>query len=283
MSFRIRISLLLAVLAPLTARGDERLAGIACRSVHLAYKAPASTVFVNSVQVEHSAPGTYFCVCGFGKGYYGIQQLGNGKRLLIFSIWDPGKQNDPNSVESDRRVKLLYRDPDVRVGRFGNEGTGGQSFLDYAWKDGVTYHLAVSAKVDGERTEYTSYFHMPETKQWRKLVTFSTLAKGRPVDGYYAFVEDFKRDRVSATLARRASFSNGWVRSEGKWLPLNKARFTADGNPAKNIDAGPYDEGFFLATGGKTTNNTAKLREMMEAKAFESPGPLIVGLDKLVE
>ena len=75
----------LALLAPL-ARADERLAGIACRSVHLAYQAPPSTLFVNSVQVEHSAPGTYFCVCGFGKGYYGIQQLGNGKRLLIFSV-----------------------------------------------------------------------------------------------------------------------------------------------------------------------------------------------------
>jgi hypothetical protein len=35
----------------------------------------------------------------------------------------------------------------------------------------------------------------------------------------------------------------------GDWLPLNKARFTADVNPVLDIDAGAAAERYFLATG----------------------------------
>ena len=67
--------------------------------------------------------------CGFDLGYFGIQQSVAGKKVVIFSVWEPGKQNDPEQVETDKQVKPLYRGEGVRVGRFGNEGPGGQSFL----------------------------------------------------------------------------------------------------------------------------------------------------------
>ena len=267
MKHPIRIILAVCFLGTV-ANADERLKGIACRSVHLGYPAKEGTVFYNEIEVEQSAPGTYFCVCGFGKGYYGIQELANGKKLLIFSVWDPGKQNDPNVVEDDRRVKLLYKDKAVRIGRFGNEGTGGQSFLDYNWKIGERYRLMVTAKKSDkhkDQTEYTSHFFVPETKKWKKLVTFSTITKGRTLFGHYAFVEDFRRNRISATKARKAVFGNGWFKSDsGEWTAMTKARFTGDANPVTNIDAGPVDGRFFLATGGKTENKTTKLREMMQ-------------------
>jgi len=59
-------------------------------------------------------------------------------------------------------------------------------------------------------------------------------------------------------------FGNGWVKTaKGEWLPLEKARFTADSNPVLNIDAGAKGQRFFLATGGEATNATTKLRDMM--------------------
>ena len=82
------------VLGATPARGDERLAGVACRSVHLRYQAGEAVAFYNEVTVEHSAPGTYFCACGWDRGYFGVQELGNGKKVVIFSVWDSG-QNDP--------------------------------------------------------------------------------------------------------------------------------------------------------------------------------------------
>ena len=257
--------LLGALLGATTTRGDETLAGIACRSVHLTYPAAAATAFVNEVAVAASAPGTYFCVCGFDKGYYGIQELGNGKKVVLFSVWDPGTQDDPRSVAESSRVKLLFKDPAVRVGRFGGEGTGGQSFLDLDWKLGHPYRFLVTARPDGDRTAYAAYLATPEAPAWRHLVTFSTPSGKPTLGGYYAFIEDFRRNRVSATQPRRARYGPGWVRTAAtdRWVPLNTARFTADRNPSLAIDAGSEADRFFLATGGPTSNAHTKLGQPM--------------------
>ena len=245
-------------------RGDESLADIACRSVHLSYPAGEGVAFYNEVTVEQSAPGTYFCVCGWDKGYYGIQELGNGKKVVIFSVWD-SKQNDPKAVEEDRRVKLLHKDEKVRTGRFGGEGTGGQSFLDYDWQVGDTYRFLVTAKVNGDRTEYSGYICAAKEKDWKHLVTFSTVTGGKNLGGYYAFIEDFKRDRDSTTKIRKARFANTWVKTpKEEWEAVTTAKFTADRNPATNINAGVKDDQFFLSTGGDTKNADTKLNESMK-------------------
>src|SRR5690606_8818475 len=70
-------------------RADERLEGIACRSVHLGYDAPEGDAFYTEIRVVSSAPGTYFCTNGFRMGYFGIQELANREKLVIFSVWDP--------------------------------------------------------------------------------------------------------------------------------------------------------------------------------------------------
>src|SRR5208283_3384694 len=252
---------------------DEQLKGIACRSVHLGYSARESEAFYNEITVDESALGTYFMVCGWNKGYFGLQELGNGKKVLIFSVWDSG-QNDPRAVEEDKRVKLLYKDEKVRIGRFGGEGTGGQSFLDYDWKAAQTYRFLVTAKTNDQRTEYAGWFYVPEEKAWKQLATFSTMTGGKHLTGCYSFVEDFKRDKVSTTRVRKAHFGNAWVKTkDSEWVSLRKVRFTADRNPATNIDAGVDGERFFLATGGETRNTGTRLGEMMELPAAEKPTP----------
>ena len=265
------ITILLATMAALVAtnvRADEKLKGIACRSVHLAYPAPVAVSFYNEVTIEKSAPGTYFMVCGWGKGYFGIQELGNGKKLVLFSVWDPGNQDDPKSVKEELQVKTLHKGEGVRVGRFGGEGTGGQSFFDYDWKIGETYRFLVTAKAVEKRSEYSGYFYIPEKKEWHHLVTFSTPTGGDLLKGDYSFVEDFKRDKVSTTHTRRARFGNAWIETaEGQWQPITRAKFTADANPVTNINAGPDKDCFFLSTGGDIKNDAIPLGSFMELEA----------------
>ena len=260
----------LAALAP----ADEKLKDIACRSVHLGYPAPEAVAFYNEVTVETSADGTYFMVCGWSKGYFGIQELANGKKLVLFSVWDPASGEDPKTVPEEKRVKMLHKGEGVRVGRFGNEGTGGQSFFDYDWKAKETYRFLVTARADGtDRTAYSGFMFVPEDKAWKRLVTFSTLTKGELLKGHYSFIEDFRRNKVSTTKVRKAQFGNGWVKTtKGEWEPLLKARFTADSNPVLNIDAGPSGQKFFLATGGATENKTTKLRDVITREA-DGPKP----------
>jgi len=267
MKWSLKISLCSIILAAAsTATAEEKQT--ACRSVHLWYKAPEAVAFYNEVIVERSAAGTYFCVCGWDKGYFGIQELGNGKKVVIFSVWD-SNQNDKSAVDEERRVKLLYKDEKVRIGRFGGEGTGGQSFLDYDWKIGETYRLMVTAKPNGERTEYGGYFFVPEEKAWKHLVTFSTIASVRKLKGFYSFIEDFRRDGVSATRARSARYGNTWMKVGDAWQFAPSARFTGDRNPALNVDAEVREERFWLATGGETKNMGTKIGESLQLSGNE--------------
>ena len=259
--------LVLAALALLLApaHADERLAGIACRSVHLSFPGPAATDFANTVTVDRSAPGTYFMVCGWSKGYFGMQELADGKKVVLFSVWDPGPQNDASAVAEEQRVKLLFKDPDVRVRRFGGEGTGGQSFFDFDWQLGQPYRFLVTAEAEAGRSIYTGSLFDAESEKWRKLVTFSTPSHGELLEGCYSFIEDFRRNRVSATQRREALFGDGWLKAaDGNWAPIVKARFTADSNPVLNINAGVKLPHFFLATGGDVENADVKLRTIIE-------------------
>ena len=263
---RILCVLSLMLMPLLSVQADEKLKDIACRSVHLAYPGEQGTAFYNEIKVLESAPGTYFMTNGFSAGYYGIQESAKKTKVVIFSIWDPGsKEQDPKKVAEEERVKLVYKNDAVRIGRFGNEGTGGQSFYDYDWKIGETYRFCVTAEVKGDFTEFTNWFYHPEKKEWLKLVTFARKNKGKLLSGYYSFVEDFRRNRESTKLTRRAEFGPAWIKTiGGEWKQLTTAQFTADANPVVNIDSGMVDDQrYFLATGGAIENTTVKLRDKM--------------------
>ena len=74
--FRVlALALLALLLNPLQACAGEEEPPRAARSIHLWYAAPQAVLFYNEVMVEESYRGTYFCVCGFNHGYFGIQEL----------------------------------------------------------------------------------------------------------------------------------------------------------------------------------------------------------------
>ena len=269
----IMVAALICLCSLTCALGAEERPPRAARSVHLWYPAEQGVVYYNEVTVEKSYPGSYFCVCGFKHGYFGIQELGQGKKVVIFSVWDPGRQNNPNTVPEDRRVKVLHEGQGVRVSRFGNEGTGGKSMFDYQWKIGETYKCMVKTTVEGERTTYAAYFHLNEAKKWKHLATFQTITGGDYLSGYYSFIEDFRRNGQSAQNIRRARYGNGWVKSkDSKWIALNKATFTADRTPTMNIDAGVEQGRFFLQNGGETENHTP-LRSRIECPVEQMARP----------
>ena len=272
-----RSAVLIVCALSLPAGGQEtRQPPRAARSVHLWYPAPQATVFYNELTVERSVPGSYFMACGFRHGYFGIQELGNGRKVVIFSVWDPTKGDDPNAVANERRVEVLYKADDVIARRFGGEGTGGQSFFNYDWKIGETCRFLVKATVSEQKTAFAAYFFLPESKAWKHLVTFRTTTGGDRLQGLYSFIEDFRRDGKSANEVRRAVFGNGWVDGAGgRWEPLLKARFTASGatwEAKETIDAGVLKDRFFLQTGGDT-KTTTPLGTMMERHAGSGAPP----------
>ena len=256
----------LIVAASCVCQGGDPKEIRAARSVHLSYPAPEGSLFYNEVVVERSVNGSYFMACGWNTGYFGIQQLGGeDDKVVLFSVWDPVRGDDPNATAREDRVEVMYQAPDVRIQRFGGEGTGGQCFWRYHWRIGDTNRFLISAQVEAQKTQYTAWFFNQNT--WKKLASFRTRTGGKLLSGYYSFIEDFRRDGQSAREERRARFLNGWIKTnQGQGLPLNRARFTASAaawESKENIDAGIDRACFYLATGG-AVKRSRELRSLIE-------------------
>src|SRR4051794_41958252 len=123
----------LLLMAPLLAGAAEPAAARAARSVHLHYPAPDADAFYNELTVERSVPGSYFMACGFRHGYFGIQELSGGRKVVLFSVWDPTKGDAAAKVPLEQRGEVLHQDPDVEVKRVGGGGAGGEGFFRYDW------------------------------------------------------------------------------------------------------------------------------------------------------
>ena len=268
------LGLLIVFLTIWHARAAERTGPRAARSVHWGWPAPDAEIFTTSMIVDHSVPGSYFMACGWNTGYFGIQELVNGKKVIIFSVWDPTKGDNPNAVRSEERVECLFNDPQMRIRRFGGEGTGGQCMGDFEWRLGETNRFLVRATVEGEKTTYTGF--VVQIRQWRKLVSFRTRTGGKPLKGVYSFVEDFRRDYKSAQEKRKARFGEGWVKTtSGDWVALARGRFTASDakwEARDSINAGLEGLWFYLQTGGETENNFP-LRSFAERPLIDIPLP----------
>ncbi|HXT41628.1 MAG TPA: DUF3472 domain-containing protein [Candidatus Angelobacter sp.] len=249
----------------------------AARSVHLSYEASAGDFFYNEVTVEQSTPGSYFMACGWNTGYFGMQELRSPtNKVVIFSVWDPTRGDDANKVPLEQRVEVLHEGVGAKATRFGGEGTGGKCLWPYQWETNETCRFAVRASVEGEKTSYEGWFFDNHAKAWKHLVTFRTHTGGKPMRGFYSFIEDFRRDGRSAGEVRRARFGNGWLRSTtGEWISLNRAKFTASNaewESKENIDAGIAEGRFYLATGGNVTR-TRELGEWIELPRVQSAPP----------
>lgn len=253
-------------------RGAEPTA--AC-SIHFAWPAPESAWFYNEATVRESTKGSYFMVCGWNTGYFGIQELGDGRKVAIFSVWDPAKGDNPNNVPLEQRVEVLHEGKGVEVSRFGGEGTGGKSMTDFHWKVGDKVRCIVQAIVEGQKTAYSGWLYQPSKKEWKHLVTFRVATGGKPLSGLYSFVEDFRRDTKSVKEERRCEFGNGWVKTvDGSLQAITEGRFTSSkaANEAQDlINAGQAGTVLFLATGGKT-KRLAEVNSMFKLPAV-APAP----------
>lgn len=154
-------------------------------SVHLGYTLPQGNDyewFYNEVTVPQDGEvmHSYYMVAGFGEGYFGMQYNSKTERRILFSVWSPFDTQDPRNIPEDQRIRMLRRGDGVRIGEFGNEGSGGQSFMNYPWKAGTTYPFLMHVRPDGKgNTIYTAYF-MPQRRDSGVSLLSSCVHKPTP-------------------------------------------------------------------------------------------------------
>lgn len=228
-------------------------------SVHLGYAMPRGKTIEYAyseltVPVGEDPIGSYFMANGFGEGYYGIQVKSPTERWILFSVWSPFHTNNPRDIPEAERVVLLEKGEGVRVGEFGNEGSGGQSFLVYPWKAGVTYRFLNSVKPDGQGNSiYAAWFGEVGKDGWKLIARFKRPKTDKHLTGFHSFLENFA-DR-NGYLGRRLLHGNPWVcDTDGIWHEITAARFTGDGTAGggHRLDyaGGVEGKGFFLRNGG---------------------------------
>ncbi len=214
-------------------------------SVHLTYQLPEKTDiewFYNEVVVPkgEDIQGSYFMANGFAEGYFGMQVNSPTERRILFSVWSPFQTDNPKEIPESHKIKLLRKGKDVFTGEFGNEGSGGQSYLKYDWKAGQTYSFLTQVMPSGDNnTTYTSYFFAPEEGKWKLIASFKRPQTQTYLKRPHSFLENFLPEFGNQT--RKVLFKNQWVcDSKGVWTELNQARFTTDntGNKAYRMDYG---------------------------------------------
>ena len=228
-------------------------------SVHLAYTLPAGDTewFYNEVTVpkDGETMHSYYMVAGFGEGYFGMQYNAPTERRVLFSVWSPFDTQDPKNIPDDQKIKLLKKGKDVHIGEFGNEGSGGQSYLKYPWKAGETYKFLMHVRPEGaDHTTYTAYFYATEEKEWRLIASFSRPKTHTWYTHAHSFLENFNPEQ--GYLSRKVFYGNQWARStEGKWTRVTEATFTHDAtaNAKVRLDyqgGETKDNRYYLKMGG---------------------------------
>lgn len=201
-------------------------------SVHLSYQVPKD-VKLQYGYTELTVPegedpiGSYYMANGFSEGYFGMQVNSSTERRVLFSVWSPFNTDNPKDIPADQQIELLAKGANTRVGQFGNEGSGGQSFMIYPWKSGQTYRFLTEVKpIDENNTQYTCWF-AAKNEDWTLVASFRRPKTNTNLRGFHSFLESF--DPSHGYISRRCSYGNVWVAdTSGKWHACDKAKFSVD-------------------------------------------------------
>ncbi len=238
---------------------------------------------------ESDIIGTYAMALGVLNGYMGIQMNGytadgSPRHDVLFSMWDDGSTDEDPNLPEYLRAGAVDWDPLTTTNRFGNEGTGVQTYRKGPyWTPGKYVQFITNCRpettsytteVNGKPTVHTqhnmlvsAWFNALDGKGWQYMATVRKRNSTTYFDAWYSFLENYNASTGQAN--RIAYYRNGYMRarSNGKWYYRNSVGFGhTDGgdNTGARTDYGqgttdnPADRTFFMQTGGYTSTNKTK-------------------------
>ncbi|UIR55183.1 DUF3472 domain-containing protein [Sphingobacterium sp. SRCM116780] len=228
-------------------------------STHMGYQQPTDKkieYYYNEVTVPKGSDieGSYFMSNGFNVGYFGMQVNSSTERRILFSVWSPFTTDNPKEIPDDHKIILKTKGETVHTGEFGNEGSGGQSFLKFNWVAGNTYKFLLRGRPIGNNyTAYTAWFYAPEIGKWQIIAEFHRPQTDQYLTGFHSFLENFNPDQ--GIYERQVQFANQWVAdNQGNWYECTQGRFTVDNTGKKgyrmDYSGGVNEKGFYLKNFG---------------------------------
>lgn len=266
---------------------------------------------------ESDIVGTYCMSLGVFHGYMGIQNNGDGRHDIIYSMWDNGSTDVDRNLPDYLRSGSLDANVGVAINRFGGEGTGTQAFRkgDY-WQPGQWVKFLTHArpeqvtvtKDDGtticyNNTLVTAWYKTEggadnvknaepgeeEYDGWRYIATHRLSGGNTYLNGWYSFLENY--NWPTGNMKRTAYYRNGSLHSlaSGEWYHRNVVSCShTDGGsqPGKRNDYGTGiatidgEPAFYMTTGGLADSPFAANQTMPYKEGFVPVSPEL--MDKLL-
>ncbi|NDV46888.1 DUF3472 domain-containing protein [Paludibacter sp. 221] len=259
-------------------------------SVHLGFSTTAPTskqydwLYEEILVPEGFDPlSTFWMSIGFFRGYLGIQANSDTERRVLFSAWDAVDKDKYPNAPKEMLVRLVDKAEYTRANSFGNEGTGGQSYVGVGnvntWKTGTPVKFLMNCRRDGSITYQgdvikhsiiSAWYDAGEG--WRYIASWRVpvMPGGKDTfDGFYSFLENY--GFRNGQIIRKGYYYNAFGKDEsnGKWTHFNKVRFSnTDGKMGQRIDyeqgvSGEHPDKFYMVSGGygttKKTENEVPL------------------------
>jgi hypothetical protein len=208
----------------------------------------ASSAYSIVMTPKTAVNDVYYAAATWVDAYTGLQQLGDGSRKAIFSVW--------NIPEGD--AKIIDASGSV-CDAFGGEGQGVRCLVDYAWQPGKSYKFDISSVPGGIGRDYTVNITDVATGAKKKIATIR-FASPALQEYYYSFVEDFgpAASNCLTTGARTLQLAPPSAFVNGAWQTIKAADFThyyeLDVRCA-NVIATAANGVFTLGTGGLQVGN----------------------------
>ncbi len=224
---------------------------------------------------KYIRPATYVEAIATLGGYMGIQTGG----IVLFSMWDDGDTDKDPYLPDYLKSTCMDSHPDIRIKRFGGEGTGVQSMFQnqekHTWKPDTWVQFLFNARpeevivtVKGSKgqdstfirnnTITTAWYKNADDSDWTYMATLRKSGNSSLITGWYSFLEDFAENGCDFT---RAYYRNGYMRSaqSGKWYNVSHYTYGHTDGP-QNGRKGRSDYGhgvtsefentFFMEHGG---------------------------------
>lgn len=194
---------------------------------------------------------TYWMSLGFFRGYMGIQTNSENERRVLFSAWDAVDKDKYPNAPKELLVSLVDKADYTKANAFGNEGTGGQSYVGVGnpntWKTGTPVKFLMNARRDGSityngdiirHTIVSAWYDAGEG--WRYIASWRipVMPDGKDMfDGFYSFLENY--GWRNGQIARKGYYYNAFAKETGKtnWTHFNEVSFgNTDGSVGQRID-----------------------------------------------
>lgn len=254
-------------------------------SVHLKYEIPVAAKDIEWFYNEITVPpgqdklGTYYMANGFSGGYFGMQVNSSTERRVLFSIWSPFVTDDPKQIPDSMKIVLLKKGSITKTGEFGNEGSGGQSYMKYPWVAGNTYAFLIRAQpnLNKNTTVYTAYFKDKAKGNWELVASFERPQSAVYLTGLHSFLENFSP--TMGDQERSGNYQNQWaIDSKGNWHEITGATFTVDAtakiNYRKDYAGGTRNNAFYLKNCGFFDDFTVP-NSKFKSPSLGKPKPVI--------